>query len=275
MAPHPAQLPLPSCRPARRKRDQGFALIVVMWFLVFLSGIAINITLIGREDVRIGRNVVAGAAAQSIADGGIAYAVYSLSDPVLSSRWDVVSKRHHMAVPGGRVAVSVADERGKINIKTVSKDLLIALFSCLTSDASLQSATAAALVERLHPPTQNSTEAKPVAQPEGIDDLIGLGGASDDLIVRAAPFLSFYSDSEGPDVASASSSVLCAMASLPTKPPAPVPAKSDGSVIIVELSSTGHSDLGADFTRIAVVRIDLTKPADYRVLYWGSADHLP
>ena len=63
-----------------RPRNEGFALIIVLWTLVLISFMA-HVTASGRTEIRIPNNLAANAVALAAADGAIYEAMFNLADP--------------------------------------------------------------------------------------------------------------------------------------------------------------------------------------------------
>jgi general secretion pathway protein K len=64
-------MPLTFPSPADRRRNGGFALIIVLWTLVLIDFIVAHLTPSGRTEIRIANNLVANAVAQAAGDGAI------------------------------------------------------------------------------------------------------------------------------------------------------------------------------------------------------------
>ena len=74
----------------RSGRERGFVLIAVLWIAGLLAVLAATFSLSVRTHVRIAANLTGSAAAEALADGGIALAIMDLtatrSDPA-ARRW--------------------------------------------------------------------------------------------------------------------------------------------------------------------------------------------
>jgi Tfp pilus assembly protein PilX len=68
----------------RVRSSQGFALIVVAWFLVLSAAIATYMMANARTETAIARNVVAAASAEALADAAIAQTIFNQNNGVES-----------------------------------------------------------------------------------------------------------------------------------------------------------------------------------------------
>src|SRR6266481_5740668 len=124
------------CRsPAANRRDDGFALIVVLWTLVLIAFIVAHVTANGRTEVRIAGNMVADATAEAADDGAIVAAIFNLLDPNPDQRWPLDGSPHELRVGGSRVMVQLRDESERINPNSAAPQLLEALLRLTGSDA--------------------------------------------------------------------------------------------------------------------------------------------
>ena len=114
----------------RETREEGIALIAVLWTLVLLSIIAAALSLDTRTSTRVARNMVDSAAARAAADAGIQRAVLDLvsfpnANDTRKFRADGTNYAWRFA--GCLVRLSVQDERSKIDLNQAPEALLAAL----------------------------------------------------------------------------------------------------------------------------------------------------
>ena len=72
----------------RTSRQQGFVLLVVMWLLILLSGIAIGMATTVQTDSRLAHNQLKQARARHLAQAGVYLTVMKLLDPKRSETTD-------------------------------------------------------------------------------------------------------------------------------------------------------------------------------------------
>src|SRR5262245_35770593 len=106
----------------------GFALIIVLWFLVLIAAVSAYLVANARLDTAIARNTLAAAEAEALADAGVTQAVFNQIDPVDATRWPLDGAPHRITLSGGDVNIRLFDEREKINPDRASDRLLAALF---------------------------------------------------------------------------------------------------------------------------------------------------
>jgi general secretion pathway protein K len=122
--------------------SRGIALIAVLWFVVLLSLVATAFLSVTRNGIREAEGVLDRARAEQLADSGIELGIMLLLEPA-----------HHpglrtdggvrMVDDGGRVAVSIQDVGGCIDLNEAEEPLLRALFL----SAGLPEERAAALAD--------------------------------------------------------------------------------------------------------------------------------
>src|SRR5262249_34110351 len=137
----------PGRSPAANRRNDGFALIIVLWTLVLIAFIVAHVTANGRTEVRIAGNMVADATAEAADDGAIVAAIFNLLDPNPDQRWPLDGSPHELTVGGSRVTVQLRDEAGRINPNSASPELLEGLLRVTGSDPESARQLAAAIGE--------------------------------------------------------------------------------------------------------------------------------
>src|SRR5262245_28502086 len=124
----------PGRSPAANRRNDGFALIIVLWTLVLIAFIVGHVTANGRTEVRIAGNMVAEATAEAADDGAIVAAIFNLLDPNPDQRWPLDGSPHELTIGTSRVMIRLQDESGRINPNSASPELLEALLRVTGSD---------------------------------------------------------------------------------------------------------------------------------------------
>lgn len=97
-------------------REKGSILLIALWLLVILSGIAVGVTATVRTDAQISRNLIDDAEARHLAQAAINRMVLDLLSDADGERKR--AGRHSVDVFGTKVEVSVVDECGKIDLNT-------------------------------------------------------------------------------------------------------------------------------------------------------------
>ena len=128
-----------------RDRQNGIALVVVLWMLTLLTVIAGSLAYSARTTATIARNFGDAAQARRLAEAGFNKALLALTqrDPAL--RWPVDGTEHLWATPTGTARISIRDEAGFINVNRAGPELLDGLFRV----AGVEEARRVALVDAI------------------------------------------------------------------------------------------------------------------------------
>ena len=124
-------------RPSKHgNRDDGFALIVVIWVTVLLSIMAAAFTASVKGRIRTTSAKVQAAKVEAAADAGIQIAMLELlartRDPAVAPRFTQTGTAAACAANDETIVViEVEDEEGKVNLNTPNEALLLALLSGL------------------------------------------------------------------------------------------------------------------------------------------------
>ncbi|MBZ0104734.1 MAG: general secretion pathway protein GspK [Sulfuricella denitrificans] len=111
-------------------RQQGLALIIVLWMVTLLSVIASSFAYSMRSDLMVARNLLSSSQAQALADAGVERALYELAKPETDlRRWKSDGLRHSFELGGAKISVTLADESGKIDLNSAPDTLLKAVLS--------------------------------------------------------------------------------------------------------------------------------------------------
>jgi type II secretory pathway component PulK len=132
--------------PQRSRPDRGFALLIVLWFLVLLTLIATRLVGDARVDLALARNILVAARAEALADAAVMRAVYLLGDPRPDQRWNADDAPRKLALAEGEATILVEDERAKINVNHASRELMTALFTVLGTDQGAAEAAIEAIL---------------------------------------------------------------------------------------------------------------------------------
>jgi general secretion pathway protein K len=194
-----------------RKKAEGFALILVVWFLVLVAAIGAYLVANGRAETAIAHNIRAAASAEALADAGIARAVINQSDAEISNRWLLDGAPHAIALPSGRIEIRLADETRKINPNLASDTLLAALLEVCGADHSAAQRLGAAVADWVGAPAQEGAAksdpyraagrsySAPHAPIESLDELGLVLGMTPEILTSVRPYLSIHAEAAAPD----------------------------------------------------------------------------
>jgi general secretion pathway protein K len=274
---------LPSSSPADRRRNGGFALIIVLWTLVLIAFIVAHLTASGRTEIRITNNLVANAVAQAAADGAIFESVFNLSNPQPDQRWPVDGSTRELVIGNSRVLVRLEDEAWWINPNSASPALLEALLRATGSDPESARRQAGAIGEWVGsapaPRPQNTILADyqaagldygpPGAQLETLDELGRVLGMTPAILAVIRPHLTLFGPSQ-PSATTSDPIVAAALAESAQVAAAPSANQPPPDVLTTRITATAFGPNNAQVTRSAIVRLGAALPRGYDVLAWRS-----
>jgi len=133
-----------SGRRHRPSDQRGGALIAVVAGLALFAALALGATALMRGGAAAARADLDVAAARHAADSGISLAIALLVDGDARSRPPTDGSEIRLDVHGARLAISVSDEAGRIDLNTGAVDLMAGAFEAagLTQDAARRLALA-------------------------------------------------------------------------------------------------------------------------------------
>jgi len=117
-----------------RRRQQGIALIAVIWTLVLLAVLASSFTRSTRSANYLARNHVANAQARALADAGIHRAVAALYERDPERQLAMDGTEYRLELDDGAVRFRLEDETGKIDLNRSPASMLAALFEAAGLD---------------------------------------------------------------------------------------------------------------------------------------------
>jgi general secretion pathway protein K len=260
------------------RREQGFALLIVLWAMVLLTVLVTGITGTGRTEAQLAGNLRANAQLQAEADGAVYDTIFhalATSQPPLAFGQTV----------RGRTLIQVVDEAGKINPNTAPPQLLQALLRRVGVADGMATSLAAAIADwRDDNATATPGGAKapqyvaarknygPPQEPfQSIAELADVLGMTPDILVRLAPHLSIY-NMGAPQLSMADPVVAAALQDVSGGQAIGAPASPATGSRTIAITATVSGANGARFTRHADVWIETAnhKPS-YRILTWTAS----
>jgi general secretion pathway protein K len=197
--------------PMRRRREEGIALIAVLWMLTLLSIVAAALSLESRSSTRIARNMAENAAARAAADAGIQRAILDLeaspTGPMDTAKFRADGTVYTWRFADSTVHISVQDEGGKVNLNQAPEALLAALFDSVGVDPGMAQSLADAIADFRdadnlpRPRGAEETEYRaaglawgPKNAPfQAVEELQQVLGMTPEIYERVAPDLTIYS----------------------------------------------------------------------------------
>lgn len=209
---------------SRRAADQGFALLIVLWWTVLLTLLGTQLAASGRLEAQRAGNLRAAAEAEAAAEGVLHEGVFHILDGSAAG-WNADGAAHTVPVVGGTARVEVRSEAAKIGLNQASPALLRALLTRLGTDPRRSAALADAILDwrtatirprRLGAKAPEYRAAglgysPPNSDFETIDELGLVRGMTPELVARLAPYVSVYQTGD-PDLRAADAIVRLATA---------------------------------------------------------------
>jgi general secretion pathway protein K len=113
-----------------RRRDRGFALLIVLWTVALLALLTSGLTASGRGEAKLAENLRDAALAEAAADGAAQEAIFRLT----SGQWLPGLVQHQMRVGDTVATVRIEDEAGLVNPNQAPVTLLAALLREVGAD---------------------------------------------------------------------------------------------------------------------------------------------
>ena len=190
----------------QERRSRGFALLVVLWFLVLLAAVGTYLMANARSETALARNLLVAAKADALADAGVAQAVFNLTDPMPTRRWLLDGAPHQIKLPGGDAVIRLRDEGAKINPNLASDALLAGLLQAVGIDPARAGRLGAAIAdwvgsdENLRPlgakleqyKAAGRTYGPPNGPLESLDELQLVLGMTPEIYAAVRSYLTIY-----------------------------------------------------------------------------------
>jgi general secretion pathway protein K len=287
--------------------DGGFVLIVVLWTLLFLAFAAGVFSLATRSHIRTTSAVGDRARAEALADAGAHLALIDLIDQQRDRRrqrrFPVDGRILTCSAPdGGRIAVLVRDEAGRVDLNTADERLLGALIAGLGVAPDQARRHAAAILDfrdadnARRPDGAEAEEYQQAGRTAGpknapfdavaeIDQVLGLDAAT---LAKLRPWLTVSSGHQGVDPGFASDELVELLAaghdkvttlgsSAPrieaggrSRLPSIFAAASPQRVF--QVLARGSLASGASFVREMIVHVAPSRSTPYAIRVWGQAN---
>jgi general secretion pathway protein K len=124
------QWALHSCAVGTKRRSQaGIALILVVWIVALISGIALAFARSQKTEAELARNQRLIAQSRALAEAGVHRAFYELKTPSFDpNRWQARGTPLVWEVDGATVTIRALDEAARVDLNTANPELLKGLF---------------------------------------------------------------------------------------------------------------------------------------------------
>ncbi len=269
-----------------RRRQRGFALLIVLWTMALIALIGTQVVAAGHGEARLAMNLEASAVAEAAADAAVEVAAMHLLD-ASSARWIADGPAYVVRTPSATVLVQITGEQRKLPLNTAPTLMLAALMRTLGESPR----TAAVLADQIGDwrspanfPLKLGAKAPqyraagrawgPPNRPfRSVAELRLVLSMTPALYTRLAPHVTVYTQSM-PGLTQADPIVAASMQQVAGSGFQPL-SFDEAPVVRVVAQAIGGS--GGRFTRRAVIRINLPGQADpgsrpFDVLGWFAGD---
>jgi general secretion pathway protein K len=262
-----------------RRKEEGVALVAVLWTLILLSLVAASLSFESRTSARVARNAADAAAVRAAADAGVTRAILDLLTPGSGKSFRTDGTLYNWPFGESRVYISVQDEFSKVNLNYATEAVLTSIIRSVGIDQAKAQSLADAIADFRDsdniPRLQGAEEADYRAAGVGwgpknaffqtIEELQQVLGMTPQIYERIIPDLTVYSGwTVNPDLASDRLKVALRRVGFRKFLPS-----SHG--IAYSISAVAKSSTGATFVREATVQAFSGSPSQVRVLTWRSA----
>jgi len=194
------------------QRENGIALVLVLWVLVLITITSGAFALMARMDQLEANQLLSGTQAKLAAEAGLNLAAVALRDDDPDPRIVADGRAYQLQINGVDVEFSATDERGKLDINSADQETLTTLFSGHGMEVKDAEVLAAHVldwrdsddIERVDGAEQESYDAAglpvgPANRPfMMVDELLQVMGMTYDLFRQIEPGITVYSRSDVP-----------------------------------------------------------------------------
>ncbi len=269
-------------RPATtiRRSERGFALLVVLWTLVFFGLLVAHLAASGRTETVLTVNLLRTAKLEAAADGAIQQVIFGLMRRDQSRL--APGGTYRVRIAGTEVSVRAQSQTGLVNPNVVQVGLLRALMIRLGVYPPAAASLAAAIIDWRSPgqaPTEHGAKAPqyraagltygPPGEPfRDLGELADVLGMTPELLQHLRPHLTLWWDGD-PDPAYADPVVQLALRD--TGSPA-ANGRERADSYVVALFASAVDGRGGHVVRRAIVRIGFSPDGrGWRVIAWDRA----
>lgn len=118
-------------------KQQGIALVVVLWMLVLLTIMAAGYSTTMRTEIKLTAQQLHASQSRALAEAGIWLAVNDLLKPELDRVWPVNGTSNDINFEGGTIELMIQDQAGKIDLNTARSELLQGLLESVEVEEPL------------------------------------------------------------------------------------------------------------------------------------------
>ncbi|PVV17674.1 MAG: hypothetical protein B6D78_01455 [gamma proteobacterium symbiont of Ctena orbiculata] len=198
----------------RYHRQQGFALVLVLWLVALLTIVAASFSTHSKVETRLTGNAIDALRSRLLAQSGVNRAILELmvSDP--QQRWNSNGQIYQIETDQGRVSISIRHSSGLLDLNKAPRDQLVKLFALIEDDIQEREALADRLIDwrdsddLRHLSGAEDADYRSAGYPYGtagrdlvsIDELAYVMGFNADRVERLRPYITLYSNTQNVDL---------------------------------------------------------------------------
>lgn len=270
------------------RRQQGMALIIVLWLIVLLGIIASGHMHNVHIDTKLASRQLQLATARAQTDAGVQHAILELllQDP--TEPWPLDGTVDHIDFNGTEVRIAIRDATGLIDLNAANADLLSALVGTLNADPAAQEQIVASILDwrdaddltHLNGAEDSDYQAAGHAWSardgafSSVDELRYVMGMTQQRFNDLAPFVTVYSQQSGINLEFAAPYLVTALTGQTIQPAETRQTRAAKFGAANRHSGTYHiyasaaADDGVEASAEVVIRISPDNELPYSVLYW-------
>lgn len=186
----------PDASESRTARERGLALVTVLWASVILGLLAAGVAHISRNDIILTRNLMDQTRAELAADSAIAKALHEIREETSTVRPN--GAVYEWQFEGVETRLSITDETGRIDLNTVSAELLERLIVLAGRDEKDAVRIADAIIEHREIMRRARSDVHFDLPFMLVDEVLNVAGMDAALFDTVEPFLTVYTSSRLP-----------------------------------------------------------------------------
>jgi general secretion pathway protein K len=269
-------------QPADPVRQQGIALVVVLWLVILLTVIAASHARVIRTETRLASNHVEAGKARGLAEAGAHHAIMELLVRDQEQRWAVNGSVNRVRFEDGDAAIAIRDARGLIDINKAQPALLDTVLAGLGLEQDPRQALVDAIID-----WRDKDDVKHLNGAEdddyrraglrwaardgafrSVEEFRYVLGMTNPIFERLAPYLTVHSGTAGVKLEFAPAWLASVLADTQDAQSPGITSLSGGSAYHITVWST--SNAGSNASLDLVVRITPTKDPAYSILSWRA-----
>jgi general secretion pathway protein K len=297
------------CERDGRRRQRGFALLLVLWTLLILGLLAAGAIDVSRTNVNLARNLLETSRAELQAEAATNVAIYALLNVSgADETWKSDGSIYAWNNEGVELRVRITEEGGRVDLNESSPEILASLFRAAGLETTEAQDLANAVADFRDPDQDRrpggaeDEDYDPRHEPlgskdgpfEAIEELLRVPGMTLELYARIAPALSLLANNTEPDEGSATPLVAAALEGRvldwqstlqPELPPGGSLSLEDQPILISEGSGREGSSRGlyrieaqswltegTTYSQQTIVRLRGRGAQPYQILWRGRAE---